>query len=930
MRIPLSTYRLQFNAGFGFASARKILPYLAELGISDLYASPIFKARKGSTHGYDVLDQNRINPELGTEEEFEAFLAGLQALSLGLVQDIVPNHMAYDHENAMLTDVLENGRNSDYFDFFDIDWEHPYDSMNGRVLAPFLGDFYGKCLEKGDISLRYGREGFSAGYFDLTFPLKMETYGRVLTLRIEELEEKLGSEHPDYIRFLGALYVLKSLPAVKNRTARYNQIKFVKAIVWELYSQNETIHEFVDQNIRIFNRNPDGPDPSSLLNELLSEQLFRLSFWKVATEEINYRRFFDINDLISLRTQNEKVFTRTHSFILDLAARGHVTGLRIDHVDGLYDPCEYLTRLRLAAGDIYITVEKILGSRENLPEDWPVQGTSGYDFLNYVNGLFCQKEHAREFNRLYGRVIGSAPDYREMLTEKKLLILEKRMAGDLDNLTLRLRRISSYDRFMSDITFHGLRRALVEIMAHFPVYRTYADRNGLREECAGYLRKALEEAGKSSPNLANEFQLIERFLLLEFEDYITEEEKEQWLTFVMRFQQATGPLMAKGFEDTFLYNYNRLISLNDVGGDPDRFGFTVKEFDEYIRRREQQWPHAMNTTATHDTKRGEDVRARINVLSEIPQEWDRTVRRWFRLNARHREKGAGRVIPEKNDEYFLYQTLLGAWVNEESELPEFGERIKDYMIKAIREAKVHTAWLKPDEGYENGIRGFIDRILSADPGNPFLTDFLPFQRKIAHYGRINSLAQTLIKIAAPGVPDFYQGDELWDLNLVDPDNRRPVDYSKRRSILRDIRKRERTDVSGLIRELLQTPEDGRVKLFLTAGGLGARTKMADLFQLGSYVPLTAAGERRANVMPFARVHEGTMAVAVVPRFTTGIVTEGGYPLGEETWGATTIHLPEKSPSLWKDVFTGAEVRRENEVPVAEVLNTFPVALLIGT
>ena len=929
MRIPVACYRIQFSPDFGFQAAKKIIPYLAELGMSDLYASPIFKARKGSLHGYDVVDPNQLNPQLGTASHFGQIMRALKAAGMGWLQDIVPNHMAFDHENQMLVDVLENGRSSQYFHFFDIEWDHPYESIKSRVLAPFLARFYGESLEEGEIKLRYTRNGFSLGYYSQVFPLRLESYVHLLTYQLHVLKKKLGADHPDYVKLLGILYILKTLPSREEGHERYDQIKFIKTTLWELYHKNQDIRKFIRENIKIFNGKRGNPESFNLLNDLLSEQLFRLSFWKVATEEINYRRFFNINELLSLRIEDESVFNHTHSLIFRLIEEEKITGLRIDHIDGLYDPADYLTRIRQKAGDLYVIVEKILGMEEELPSFWPVQGTTGYDFLNYVNGLFCRREHERQFSRIYTNLTAHSTTYDELVSEKKRLILGKHMAGDVDNLAHLMKTISSRDRHGSDITIYGLKRALVEVMAQFPVYRTYIGKEISRETDPPYIQEAIGRAKGSSPGLLNELQFIERFLLLDFGDYLSEEDKNQWIHFVRRFQQFTGPLMAKGFEDTTLYVYNRLLSLNEVGGNPKRFGVSIGEFHRFLERRTKLWSHSLNTTSTHDTKRGEDVRGRLNVLSEMPKEWERNIRTWSKINRKKKRKIYGRSVPDRNDEYFLYQTLVGAFpFHEGEELHTFRERMKEYIIKAVREAKVHTAWLKPDTEYENAFTYFVEEILNSSEGNPFLREFVPFQKRVCHYGIVNSLSQTLIKITSPGVPDFYQGTELWDLNLVDPDNRRPVDFEKRRRFLGHIRKREEGDILDLVSELLRTKEDGRIKLFLIYRGLKARNKHPEIFQKGAPIPLEAAGKFKDHVIAFGRNNQGKWAVTIVPRFLTSVIKEDEDPLGQRVWEDTHITLPERISNGWKNVITNQWVRSEGKLIIGEALKHFPVALLI--
>ncbi|UCH07029.1 MAG: malto-oligosyltrehalose synthase, partial [Deltaproteobacteria bacterium] len=606
-----------------------------------------------------------------------------------------------------------------------------------------------------------------------------------------------------------------------------------------------------------------------------------------------------------------------------------LTGLRTDHIAGLYDPAQYLKWLREKAGDMYVVVEKILDPAEELPLIWPIQGTTGYEFLNYVTGVFCKTSSKRALDRIYTRFTGLQSSYEDLVAEKKRLIMGRHMAGDVDNLALLLKRISGRYRHGADITLYGLKRALVEIMALFPVYRTYISNDVFSDADREYMKDAISKAFKSNPALANELGFLQGFLLLKFEDYLTEEERAQWTHFVMRFQQFTGPLMAKGFEDTVLYAYNRLVSLNEVGGDPQRFGFSLKEFHAFNKRRASLRPHALNATATHDTKRGEDVRARINVLSEIPQEWARTINAWHKLNRNKKKKVRGFTVPDKNDEYFLYQTLIGALPFAQKDYPEFADRLTQYAVKAVREAKVHTAWLKPDDDYEEAFLSFIEHILRPSEDNQFLAAFVPFQRKVAFYGMLNSLSQTIIKLTAPGVPDLYQGTELWDLNLVDPDNRRPVDFRMRIKYLHEIKARVDADVLALITELRSTEHDGKIKLFLIYMALKARKDYSELFEKGAYEPLRASGQLKDHLIAFSRHHGMTWALTVAPRFLTGVVKEGEYPLGHHVWADTSIHLPKGAPSLWKDAITQQGVKGQGALLAGEIMRHFPVTMLTG-
>ncbi|MBD2358345.1 malto-oligosyltrehalose synthase [Tolypothrix sp. FACHB-123] len=929
MRIPQATYRIQFTSQFNFDNAKAIASYLADLGISDLYASPIFKARSGSTHGYDVVDATQLNPELGSTESFTALVSKLQSLGIGWLQDIVPNHMAYTSENAYLMDVLEHGPDSSYTDYFDLCWNAPFGDREQRILAPLLGDFYGVSLEKGDIQLQYEQNGLTVNYYSLKLPLRLESYTKFLTYNLGKLTRTLGRNHPDFIKLLGILYILKNVPSEVAGKQRQDQIAFIKGLIWELYTSNDLIREFIAENLKTFNGEVGNSDSFNLLDDILKDQFYRLAFWKVGAEEMNYRRFFTVNELICVKVEELKVFNNTHSLIQKLVEEGKITGLRIDHIDGLYNPTQYLERLQEKMGDVYITVEKILEITEDLPKNWRIEGTSGYDFLNYVNGVFCQAENEKYFDTIYHSFIGSKVDYASLIKSNKHLILEKNLAGDVDNLAILLQNISSKYRYSNDFTINGLKRAIAEILTLFPIYRTYITPDGIHDSDRACIQKVIRQAKEQAPLLQHEMDFIEKLMVLEFDESLTQIERERWLYFVLRMQQYTGPLMAKGVEDTTLYAYNRLLSLNEVGGNPSHFGISLGEFHTFNQKHQANWPHTMNTTATHDTKRGEDVRARLNVLSEIPDEWEQQVNTWSSMNQGHKSQRNGSVMPDRNDEYFLYQTLVGAFPFAEQEQSSFVERVKEYMIKSIREAKVHTAWLRPDSEYEEACTSFVEKVLDSSIAGEFLATFRSFQQQIAEYGIFNSLSQTLIKIAAPGVPDFYQGTELWELSLVDPDNRRPVDFEQRRTYLSAMKEQIKTDILALIEELLTQKNDGRIKLFLTVQALKTRIDYLELFQDGEYLPLEIHGTHANHIIAFARQQENQTAIAIAPRFFTRLIQPGEYPLGESVWQDTHLQLPKGISSTLKNAITQQSLAATGTLSIGAALAHFPVALLVS-
>lgn len=919
MRIPNSTYRIQFSSEFPFESAEKIAGYLAKLGVSELYASPIFKAKAGSTHGYDVVDPTQINPELGGQEAFDQLVSKLQSYQLGWLQDIVPNHMSYDSNNRYLMDVLENGMDSDYVQYFDLAWNSPFASKQEPILAPLLGDFYGSCLENGDIQIQFDQNGLSANYYSLKIPLKLESYSIFIINDLGKLAKSLGRRHPDFLKLLAVLFVLKSLPSESGGKQRLDQAEFVKGMLWELYENNSEVKAFIDENIRFFNGEVGNPRSVDLLDKLLSDQFFRLSYWKVGAEEINYRRFFTVNELISVKVEEQKVFNGTHDFISQLVEQGKFTGLRIDHIDGLYNPKQYLERLKEKNPDTYIVSEKILQPGEDLPKDWNIQGTSGYDYLNYLNSVFCDVQNEQRFNEIYRSIQDQSRDFAQVALEKKHLILDKNLAGDLDNLAALLKDISQKDRYGNDFTINGLKRAIAEVLTQFSIYRTYTTEEGVSESDRTYIQTAIDIARENAPFSQKELDFLEKILLLDYDDSLTQTDKDKWLYFVMRVQQYTGPLMAKGVEDTAFYVYNRLISLNEVGGDPDRFGISAEEFHQFNQYRQKHWHMAMNASSTHDTKRGEDLRARINVLSEIPDEWQAQLQKWRGINYQFKTRGKRGLMPSANDEYAFYQTMLGAYPFQESEMDGFVDRIEQCAIKSIREAKVHTAWLRPNQAYEEACSNFVKAVLSSDQ---FLTEFLPFQHKIAHYGILNSLSQTLIKLTSPGIPDIYQGAELWDLSLVDPDNRRPVDFNLRETFLDEIQ--AATDRIALIQKLLETRQTGQIKQFLVAQVLKLRNQYQSAFLKGDYMPLEATGKFQDHIIAFARKDAERTIVTIAPRFFTRLIQPDQLSIAE-VWEDTAISLPGSS---WQDALLNVEHSGETLL-LKDVLRYCPVALLVS-
>ncbi len=924
MTAPRATYRLQLSPAFDFAAASEVVDYLAELGVSHLYASPILTPRPGSNHGYDVVDPQAVNPELGGEGGLVQLATALQARGMGLLLDIVPNHMAFAKENAMLVDVLEKGRDSEYASVFDINWDHHYDSLRGRVLAPFLGQFYGACLAAGELRLAFDEQGLCLRYYDQRYPLALRSYDRVLSAELGELERRLGPDHADLIKFYGVRHLLQTTATIADRAVRAAQTAHGKRMLWDLYAGSPVIRAHVDASVEGFNRADEAARDQ--LDQLISEQHYRLSFWKVAAEEINYRRFFTINELICVRVEDPAVAALTHRKLDELVDRGLVDGLRIDHIDGLYHPRRYLEWLRRRHPETYLVVEKILEPGERLPR-WPIAGTTGYEFIAATLALYCNRRSRDAFTRIYYRFTLEPRQFEETLADKRRLIIGKHLAGNIDNLAHELKRLAGEARLGRDITLYGLKRALVEVLAFVSVYRTYVDEESFSEDDARYLRHAVNAARQAAPGLVYELDFLEQFLIELPRTAADPAFRVQLQCFLMDVQQVTGPLMAKGCEDTTFYVYNRLIALNEVGCHPGRFGARVGEFHGFAKERAERWPAALNCSATHDTKRGEDVRARLLVLSELPREWLRLLRDLVRLNRARKQMHHGKLRPDANDEYYLYQVLLGTFPMSGEVSDEYVARLAEHAVKAVREAKVHTAWVKPDTEYEHACTAFVEALLRGPHAERFLERFLPFWRKVSFYGWLNSLSQTALKLTVPGVPDLYQGTELWDLSLVDPDNRRPVDFARRRRLLEELR----ADLPSpaLCARLLATPESGQVKLYLLHRGLQCRREHAELFAAGSYAPLRIEEGERKSLVGFTRQGGGRTLLVVVPKLLTRVVGVGQLPIGP-VWGETRLVLPDGAPTRWVNLFTGEQHEADGGALRAGVaLAHFPAAVLLA-
>jgi len=958
MRIPTATYRLQFHKDFGFADAGELIGDLRDLGISDVYASPIFKARAGSLHGYDIVDHSQIDPALGGADEFAKFSAALKTHGMGLILDIVPNHMGIaEASNAWWMDVLENGPSSSYASYFDIEWHPANPHLENKVLLPILEDQYGNVLEDGKLRLVYDDGAFFICYYDIKLPVAPRTYSAILSHQIDRLSETLDKDAAHLLEFQSILTAISHLPLPteadpEKLAERRREKEIVKRRIAALYQESAEARSAIDAAVRHFNGNVGDPRSFDPLDQLLDAQTYRLAFWRVAGEEINYRRFFDINELAAIRTEAAEVFQATHQLILQLLAQAKVSGLRVDHPDGLRDPAAYFQQLQQSqlAQDpgarsnsnglpLYIVAEKILSKGEALPADWAVSGTTGYDFLNQVNGLFVRRASRGAFDKIYGDFIGTKSSYRELVNSRKKMIMLISLASEINALSHRLDDISERNRHYRDFTLIGLTFAIREVIACLSVYRTYADetKGDMSERDRDYIAAAVEEARKRNPRTARAiFDFIGDTLALKNLGRFHAQDRQAVIDFVMKFQQLTGPVMAKGVEDTAFYVYNRLISLNEVGGDPEEFGISLETFHRQNSARLEHWPHTLLTLSTHDTKRGEDARARIDTLSEIAPEWRAALMRWRNFNEAKKSLVDGELAPDRNDEYLFYQTLVGAWPGGalgREELSRFRERIAAYMEKAIKEAKVHTSWVNPNEAYDRAVEKFVREVLDPDSSDGFLNDFDEFHKPIAFAGMVNSLAQTLLKMTAPGVPDFYQGTELCDLNLVDPDNRRPVDFAKRRNFLEEFKREESVDRAGMVCDMLSQWQDGRVKLYLIYKILTFRREHRELFQSGDYLPLYADGKFREHICAFARRWNDHWIIVAAPRLLTRIVPPGCLPLGEPVWEDAVLRLRHGTPEYWHNILTdeilsARKTEGEQKVlPLHQIFKTYPVAFI---
>ncbi len=863
----------------------------------------------------------------------------------GFVLDIVPNHMAASAENPWWMDVLENGAQSAFAGFFDIEWHPHARSLEGRILLPVLGRPFGEALDSGEIKLIYNDSRFFIRYFESLFPVSPRSYHAILNLHAGRLKDSLSPESAAYHEYSGILSSALDFARADRRaaaTASEQRMRFESARdrLKSVMTSSPEISKLVSENVDELNGREGDPGSLGLLQRLLGEQNYKLAFWQNLNESINYRRFFTIADLVGVRVEDPIVFEATHGYILRLVSRNPSAGLRIDHIDGLRDPVSYLNRLQERLGTeesradtrAYVLVEKILARGEDLPDDWPVAGTTGYDYVNEANGIFADPDGAQKIEEIYSNFIGRKQDFSEVVYEKKKLVMNTLLGVEMRTLGRQMAELAAQDRYARELDRIQLIDALIEVTACFEVYRTYIRNVEPPANSTKYIEEAVAAARLKAPHLrVGAFNFVREVLLLLNPPHVLADQREARLAFVMRWQQLTGPIVAKGFEDTSLYVYHPLLSLNEVGGNPQpSTAPSLDEFYSFLETRRQRWPGTLDATSTHDTKRSEDVRARINVLSEIPDEWKEHLERWADINARYREPSGTQFAPDRNEEYFLYQTLLGVWPVDQESKQDLIERVQGHLVKATREAMVHTRWTRPNQAHEEALQKFIARILAPENAD-FLSDFGQFQKKIAYFGMVNALSQTLLKIASPGVADFYQGSELWDLRLVDPDNRGQIDFARRDALLKEISNAENSNSEPLLRELVGHWSDGKIKLHLIRKALRFRRDHADLFHEGEFLPLQSAGCHARNVVAFLRRTPTSSALIAFPRWLAEMGEGIDGESGKVDWCDTRILLPLQNPTQWKSVLSQVELKagsREDEssLMLSDLFKNFPVAL----
>lgn len=894
---PLSTYRLQFHKGFTFKDCREIIPYLQSLGIKTVYAAPVFEATPGSSHGYDVVNPHRINPEIGTIEEFKKLCRDLKQLGIGWIQDIVPNHMAYHSNNPWIMDVLEKGKLSVYADFFDINWDQ------GKLMVPFLGASVDEVIQNGEVKVDYQKNMFVFQYYDSFYPLNPSSYVTVLETEVN-IPEKLK----------GLLSQIKNI--IKSEDKQILAAKWEDLLLHlEQASKDDEVKLFKEKCLEHINQN------AQKLEALAKSQEYELCFWQETDKRINFRRFFTINGLICLNIHKKQVFDHYHILIRTLLQEKTIDGLRVDHIDGLYDPGSYLKQLRELAGeDAYIVVEKILEPGECLPEKWPIQGNTGYDFLALTNNLLIQKNSGEKFTKFYSSLTDNTTSIHQQIHDKKGYILKEHMRGELENLSQLFLGSELVDKKTTKkIDLEQLKEAIGEVLIQCPVYRYYGNQFPLEKEEDAALRDIFTRIRKSRKDIAIYINLLEQVLLKNplknEQDY-----NHRALAFYQRLMQFSGPLMAKGVEDTLMYTYTRYLGNNEVGDSPETFGISAKELHKNLQQKQFNWPLSMNASATHDTKRGEDANARLSILTDLPEEWFDTVKEWQKLNGKLKENN----IPDSNDEYFIYQALLANYPMPDQADEDFSERFSAYLIKALREAKRHSNWTEPNESYESGALDFVRNLL--DKKKPFWKSFSVFHKKVSDFGILNSLSKVLLKFTAPGVPDLYQGCEMWDLSMVDPDNRRPVDYKKRNQWLKEIKPEVQKSKGENFQILWNERYNGKIKLWITKFLLKEREQNPELFREGHYYPLQIEGKQKDHVIAYARRHKDDWYIFALPVNVASLSKNQKKDILTLDWADTAIILPPEAPEEWESMLFENKGKSE-KLAVKDLFKEFPLAVV---
>lgn len=903
MNNPVSTYRLQFHKDFTFNDFEKIIPYLQKLGTGTVYASPVFEATLGSTHGYDGLNPHKINPEIGSEEQLIRITGKLKKQGISWLQDIVPNHMAFDPHNPWLKDVLEKGQQSVYASFFDVPWTGKI--YHGKIMLPFLGSPLEEVVKNGELKIVFEEPRFVLKYYDASYPLRLRSYSVILQSGegkpvqaiqqlIDQVQEIQRSEEPMAYKEPLHEFQLQLSSLVKNEITK----GYIESCLQQVNNDRELLHK------------------------IASEQVYQLCEWQKTDYQINFRRFFTVNGLICLNMQNAEVFQHYHKYIKELADKGIFQGLRVDHIDGLLDPAGYLQQLRALAGeDSYIVVEKILEPGEDFPDYWPVQGNTGYDFLAMVNNVFTQKESEEQFTKFYKQLVNDDTLINQQIHDKKAHILHENMGGELDNLHQLFLEMNLTEEHEADkISPELLKEAIAAFLVQCPVYRYYGNRLPLQNKEADAVLDIFIRIRNSNSALALPIELLKKALLIKPKEYDSDYNKRA-LRFYQRCMQFTGPLMAKGVEDTLMYTYNRFIGHNEVGDSPEIFGISHQQFHQHMLDRQQKLSLSINGTATHDTKRGEDVRARLNVLTDLPHEWLETVQEWQKLNMHLKQKEA----PDLNDEYLIYQTFIGAYPMPGEDEDNFSHRMQEYLQKALREAKNHSNWTSPDEEYESAAKKFAVGLLAA--GTPFRHSFDKLHKKVADFGITNSLAQLLLKFTCPGVPDVYQGTELWDFSLVDPDNRRPVDFEKRQQLMEELEAKANENYEDLIHHLWQSRYSGKIKLWLMHKLLNERKQNAQLFSQADYIPLSIKGALKENVLAYARRHEQRWYIIAIPLHLASVCLQQKEEIFSIDWKDTCIVLPDEAPENYEHLFSSIKENYKKEIKVKNIFKSLPLAVL---